>query len=293
MKIGFVGLGAMGTEMAGRLLEAGHELAVYNRTQSKADALVEKGARRAETPADAAQGAEVVFSMLFDDHAVENATFGENGIADGLADGAVHVGCATISVDLSRRLKEAHAERGQAYISATVLGRPPAARDGKLFVITAGSDDVLARVSPLLDALGQKTFRVGDDPTQANLVKLCLNALIFSTIEQMAEVFTLGEKAGIAHGTMFEVLTNSFYTAPVHKNYGQIMVDKSYDPPGAAMQIGAKDNGLFLKAGEELEVPLPLASLMRDRFIAAFAAGDGEKDFAALLERVRQDAGLK
>ncbi|GAJ29871.1 NAD(P)-dependent oxidoreductase [Acidomonas methanolica] len=293
MKLGFVGLGAMGEAMATCLLRAGHELTVYNRTAAKADALVAAGAKRARTPAEATAGNELVFTMLFDDAAVQHASFGPDGIAEALGPDAVHVGCATVSLNQARRLRDGHAERGQHYASATVLGRPPAARAGQLFVVLAAADALRARILPALDAFGQKSFVVGDDPVQANLVKLCLNFMIFATIEQMAEVFTLGEKGGIAPATMFEVMSNSFYTAPVHRNYGKLMVEKAYDPPGGPMEIGLKDNGLFLEAGEDFRVPLPTASLLRDRFLQSYAAGEEGLDFVAIFERVRADAGLR
>lgn len=292
MKIGFVGLGAMGFAMAERLIEAGHALTVQNRTASKADPLLERGATLARTPAEAAKGAEIVFSMLYDDVAVEDATFGKDGIAEGLEPGAVHVCCSTISLDQGKRLRDEHARRGQDYAVATALGRPPAVVDGKLFMILAASAPVRERVMPAVDALGQRVFVAGDDPVQSNVVKLGLNFMIFSTIEQMSEVFAFGEKAGIAHETMFEIMTGTYYNAPVHRNYGRLMVDKRYTPPGAPMAIGLKDTELFLDAGRTLQAPSPFGGILRDRFLAALATGDQDKDFAAIFERARADSGL-
>ncbi|AQS88586.1 NAD(P)-dependent oxidoreductase [Neoasaia chiangmaiensis] len=292
MKIGFVGLGAMGEAMAMCLLKAGHELAVYNRSPQKADRLVEEGAQRADSPSEAARGRDIVFSMLLDDDAVASSTFDENGIMDGLSKDAVHVGCSTISHALAIRLRDEHAARGQTYASATVLGRPPAAQAGELFVILAGAAAAREKVRPALDAFSQRIFEVGSDPAHANIVKLSLNFMIFSTIQQMAEVFSINEKAGIEPKAIFEILTNSFYTAPVHRNYGKIMVEKDYDKPGAPMSLGLKDAELFLAAGGDLRVPLPTASLIRDRFLTALAAGDDRRDFSALFEYARRDAGL-
>lgn len=292
MKIGFVGLGPMGAGMARRLLDAGHALSVHNRTASRGDALVEAGARRAATPADAARDADLVFSMLADDRAVESMTLGADGIVEGLAPGAVHVSSSTISVALSGRLAAAHAERTQGYLSATVLGRPPTAASGELFVVVAGDPALQARVAPALEAIGQRVFSVGDDPTRSNLVKLSLNFLIFSTIEQMSEVFALNEKGGIAPATMLEMLTGSFFTAPVHRNYGKLIVERSFDPPGGAMTLAAKDTDLLLEAGSALRVPLPMGSLVRDRLIASLAKGEAGLDFAAFSRRAREDAGL-
>lgn len=293
MNVGFVGLGAMGAAMAMRLVEAGYNVTVYNRSIEKTEPLTTKGASFANTPAAAAQGADVVFSMLFDDAAVESATFGEDGIASTLKEGGIHVCSSTLSLGQATRLEQQHETRGQHYLSVPVLGRPPAAQAGDLFVIAAGPKELKAKLQPLFDVIGQRTFDVGENPVQANVVKVGLNFMIFSTIEQMAEVFTLCEKSGIDPKGMFEIMTNSFCNAPVHKNYGSIMVDKAYSPAGAPMGIGVKDNDLFLDAGKHLEVPLPYASVLHDRFLSSLAAGDGALDFTAIFEQVRRNAGLK
>jgi 3-hydroxyisobutyrate dehydrogenase-like beta-hydroxyacid dehydrogenase len=277
MKIGFLGLGAMGHAMARRLLDAGHAITVYNRTKSKADDLVADGAHFAPTPADAGRDADIVFSMLFDDATTQAATFGDAGIATTMGTDAIHVCCSTLSLDQARRLRDGHAARGQAYVSANVLGRPPAAIAGELFVIVGGTQAARDRIEPALKAFGPRIFVAGDDPVQANLVKLSLNFMIMSTIEQMAEVFALNEKAGSDPRFMFEIMTGSFYNAPVHKNYGKLMVERAYDYPGAPVTLGLKDTEMFLAAGHDYHVPLPYA----------------DRDFVVLMERVRQDAGLK
>ncbi len=291
MKLGFVGLGPMGVGMARRLLDAGHPVSVFNRTASRAAPLIEAGARPAESPADAARDAEFVFSMLADDDAVEALTLGKDGIAEGLASGATHVSSSTISVALSRRLAEAHGARGQGYLSATVLGRPPAAASGKLFVVLAGEAEASARVRPALDAMGQRVFVLGTDPSQSNLLKLSLNFLIFSTIEQMAEVFALNDKGGVAPEAVFEVLTNSFFDAPVHRNYGRLIVDQAFEPPGGSVTLAAKDTALLLQAGDALGVPMPMGSLVRDRLLATVARGESGRAFAAMARRARAAAG--
>ncbi len=292
MRIGVVGLGPMGARMAARLLDAGHVLRVHNRSPGKAGALLERGATEHATPAEAARGAELVLSMVADDDAADAVTLGRQGIADGLEADAVHVSSSTISVALARRLADAHAERGQHFISATVLGRPPAVDAGKLYVMAAGAPDIIERVRPALAALGQRVFVTGDAAWMANLVKLSANFMIMSTIEQLAEVFAVNEKAGIAPALVFEVLSQSFCSAPVHLNYGKLVLERDFSPPGGPMSLGAKDTALFLDAGEALATPLPMASLLRDRFIASIARGDGELDFAAIANRAREDAGL-
>ena len=293
MRIAFLGLGPMGAHMAARLADAHHELCVWNRSPEKAGPLAALGARVAATPREAATNAELVITSLANDAAVHEVTLGRDGLAEGLAHGALHVSTSTISVQLARELDAAHRERGQAFVSATVLGRPPAAQAGKLYVMAAGPHAALEKARPILEKLGQRIFEVGEQPWQSNLVKLSANFMIFSTIEQFAEVFALNEKAGISPATVFEVLSNSFCSAPVHVNYGQMILDGKFSPPGGAMKLGAKDNELILKAGEEFGAPLPMASLLRDRFIASFARGEGDLDFCALSNRARDDAGLK
>lgn len=293
MKIGFIGLGAMGHPMARRLLDAGHHLVVYNRTTAKADDLVAQGAILADTPAAVAREVDIVFSMLFDDATTQEIAFGKDGIAAGLSPKAIHVCCSTISLAQARRLRDDHAERGQIYVSANVLGRPPAAETGTLFVMAAGDSDALDRLEPALTCFGPHVFRLGNDPVQANLAKLSLNFMIYSTIEQMAEVFALNEKAGTDPRKIFEVMTGSFYNAPVHKNYGKLMVEHDYDYPGAPVTLSLKDVKMFMDAGGDYGVPLPYASVVRDRLLSAISAGDADRDFVVLLERVRQESGLK
>jgi 3-hydroxyisobutyrate dehydrogenase-like beta-hydroxyacid dehydrogenase len=197
MKVGFIGLGHMGTAMAANLLAAAHTLTVYNRTRAKAEPHAKNGAVLAKTPREAA-GGEAVITMLADDAAVEAVVFGPDGILEALAPGAIHIAMSTISVALSARLAEAHAERGQLYIAAPVFGRPDAAAAGKLFIVAAGPEDAVATCEPLFDVLGQRTFVVSEEAPNANVVKLSGNFLIASVIAALGEAFALVDKAGIA-----------------------------------------------------------------------------------------------
>ena len=293
MQIGFVGLGPMGEPMARRLLDTGHTLTVFNRTAARGDKLVERGARRALTAAGAAAEAEIVFSMLANDEAAESLVLGPDGIARMLGESCVHVSCSTISPAISTRFDQAHRARGQLYAAATVLGRPPAAESGQLFIMQAGDPAARARIATALAQLGQRIFDLGDDPAHANLVKLSLNFLLLSTIEQMSEIFALNEKGGVPPAALFEIMTGSMFNAPVHRNYGKLIVDQQFDPPGVAVPLAAKDTRLLLAAAEALAVPMPMASLLRDRFLAMTAKGEAGLDFTALSKRVRDDAGLE
>ncbi len=291
MDIGFIGLGKMGQGMAANLLKAGHRVTVYNRSPEKAEALVRQGAAAARTVADACD-AEVVFTMLADDRAVEGMAFGAAGIVASLAPGATHVSSSTISVALSQRLATAHAEAGQRYAAAPVFGRPEAAAAAKLFLIAAGEPQVLQPLSPLFDVIGQRTFVVSEQPHTANLVKLSGNFLIASVIESVSEAVTLVAKAGVDRQQYIDILTSTLFAAPVYQTYGGLIARREFEPAGFAAQLGLKDVRLALAAAEQLQVPLPVASLLRDRFLTLVATGGGHLDWSALATLADRDAGL-
>ncbi|MCW2519678.1 MAG: beta-hydroxyacid dehydrogenase, 3-hydroxyisobutyrate dehydrogenase [Mycobacterium sp.] len=292
MDIGFIGLGNMGSGMAANLLKAGHGVAAYNRSQDKVDALVAQGARRAHTVAEAC-GGEAVISMLADDAAVEAVTFGADGIIANLAKGAVHVSSSTISVALAERLVAAHAEAGQRFVAAPVFGRPEAAEAAKLFVVAAGDPAAVQAVSPLFDAIGQRSFVVSDDPTAASLIKLSGNFLIASVIESLGEAMALVGKAGVDKQQYLEILTSTLFGAPVYQTYGGLIAREEFEPAGFAAPLGFKDVRLVLAAGEELRVPLPLASLLRDRFLTLLATGGEHLDWSAVGALSAWEAGGK
>jgi 3-hydroxyisobutyrate dehydrogenase-like beta-hydroxyacid dehydrogenase len=290
MDIGFVGLGNMGSGMAANLVKAGHQVTAYNRSRDKVDALAERGAQPASTIADACSG-EVVVSMLANDDAVEAVTFGAGGILASLSAGAVHVSCSTISVALAARLGAAHAEVGQRFVAAPVFGRPEAAEAAKLFVVAAAGADALQTVSPIFEAIGQRTFVVADDPTAASLVKLSGNFLIASVIESLGEAMALVGKAGVDKLQYLDVLTSTLFGSPVYTTYGGLVAREEFEPAGFAATLGLKDIRLVLAAGEELQVPLPIASLLRDRFLTLLANGGGQLDWAAVGALSAWEAG--
>ncbi|HTY30535.1 NAD(P)-dependent oxidoreductase [Mycobacterium sp.] len=290
MDIGFIGLGNMGQGMAANLMKAGHRLTVYNRSPDKAEALARQGATAARTVAEASR-AEVVFTMLSDDRAVEAVALGRDGIVASLPAGATHVSSSTISVALSERLAAAHAEAGQRYAAAPVFGRPEAASAAKLFVIAAGAPEVLQRLSALFDAIGQRTFVVAGQPHTANLVKLSGNFLLASAIETIAEAVALVSKAGVDRRQYVDILTSTLFAAPAYRTYGGLIARREFEPAGFAASLGLKDVRLVLAAGEQLQVPLPVASLLRDRFLTLVATGGGHLDWSALGALAARDAG--
>lgn len=292
MKIGFVGLGQMGAAMAANLVKAGNDVAVYNRTAAKAKPLAELGAHVAATIEDACRG-DVVVTMLADDHALEDASFGPHGIVASLGKGALHISCSTISVALSERLTEAHAKAGQRFVAAPVFGRPEAAAAKMLFVAAAGPADAVETARPVFDALGQKTFVVGEKPSLANLVKLSGNFLIAVVIESLGEAVALVTKGGVDRHAYLDLLTSTLFSAPVYKVYGNLIANEKFSPAGFAAPLGAKDVRLALAAAEDLRVPLPIGSLLRDRFLRLLAEGGEALDWSAISTLAAKDAGLK
>jgi 3-hydroxyisobutyrate dehydrogenase-like beta-hydroxyacid dehydrogenase len=291
MKVGFIGLGHMGSPMARNLVHAGHEVTVYNRSREKTQALATDGARVAESPADACRDAEVVMTMLSDDHAVEEVVFGKNGILGALRNGHIHVSHSTISTTLARRLSIEHGHRGQGYLSVPVFGRPEAAEGKKLVVVVAGSNQLVDRCRPLFDALGRITHVVGSEPWQANATKVCGNFMIISMIESFSEAFAALRKAGIAPQLFVEVM-NSLFQSPVYGIYGNIMAAERFEPAGFALRLGLKDVRLALQVADECSAPMPVASLIRDHMLDALAHGQGEMDWSSIAKVTARAAGL-
>jgi 3-hydroxyisobutyrate dehydrogenase-like beta-hydroxyacid dehydrogenase len=290
MELGFIGLGNMGSPMARNLLRARHQVTVWNRTVEKARSLESDGAVVAANIAEACKSS-VVATMLADDPAVEQTVFHDGGILANLSRGGIHVGMSTISLALARRLTEAHQKAGQVYISAPVFGRPQAAEAAKLAVVAAGPADAIERCKSAFEAIGQRTVRAGDQPYQANVIKLCGNFMIMSMIEATGEALALCNKAGASSELFLDVM-NGLFQSPVMTNYGKIIREQNYDPAGFKLRLGLKDAKLVLAAGEENAVPMSTASVVRDHFLSAIARGYGDLDWAAIAQVVAENAGI-
>ncbi|HTR05584.1 MAG TPA: NAD(P)-dependent oxidoreductase [Paraburkholderia sp.] len=279
MDIGFIGLGEMGGAMVGNLLKAGHTVRVWNRTAAKAQALAAAGARLVGSPGDAFCG-DAVISMLADDAAlceVIDAT-----LLDHAPQGLVHVNMATISVALAGSLAHAHAGRGLHYVAAPVLGRPDAAQAAKLTIMAAGPSEAIDRVQPLFDAVGQKTWRVGAQPQQANVMKLAANFMLASAVESLGEAAALLDGYGVAMRDFLDVVTAGPFPGPVYAGYGGMIAERRYEPALFKARLGLKDVRLALAAADAVATPMPVASVLRDSLLEAVAHGDGERDFAVL-----------
>ncbi|AIQ34076.1 6-phosphogluconate dehydrogenase [Paenibacillus sp. FSL R5-0345] len=282
MKISFIGLGKMGFPMAQNLLKAGNELIVFNRTREKAQPLIDQGAHYAETPLEAAKNSDMVITMLSDDAALEEIVEGPNGILNGLSEKGIHISASTISVDLARKLSAAHAERKQYFVSATVLGRPDAAKAAKLRIILAGPEQARQQLIPVLEQLGREIFEIGDYSEEGNVVKIGVNFLIASMLEALSETQLMVEKYGIEPARFMDVV-NALFQSPLYQNYGAIMTEQRFEPAGFKMKLGLKDVALAIEAAQSVQAPLPLGQLIHHHLSEGIARGYGEMDWTALI----------
>ena len=289
MDVGFIGLGTMGSRIAANLLKAGHKVRVWNRSRPAVDALAKQGATPVATAREAFSG-DAVFSMLADDAAVRQVI---EPLLDGAPRGLVHVNTATISVGLARELAKLHREHGLFYVAATVFGRPELAEAGKLTVVVAGDPAAVARVQPLLDVIGQRTWPMGVEPERANVVKLAGNFMLGAAVEAMAEASAMASRYGIPPADFLNVLTNGVFSAPAYISYGDAIAKQKYDPAGFRLSLTLKDLRLALAAADEITTPMPLADVVYASLLEAEARGDGERDLSALARVSLRRAGLE
>jgi 3-hydroxyisobutyrate dehydrogenase-like beta-hydroxyacid dehydrogenase len=287
VRIGFLGLGKMGTAMALRLIGAGHELTVWNRTEGRTKPLLREGAIAAATPAEAELGADAVITMLFDDEANEHVLFGSNGLMDALEPGGLHIACSTISVALSKRLAEEHARRGIDFVAAPVFGRPNIAEQGKLWIAAAGKEEAIERARPLFTPLSRGFSIVGREPHMAHALKLGGNFLISAMINALSEGFVYAESQGIEPAVFLETVNSALFQSPFYAAYGNVMLNPPKEP-GASIDLGAKDTGLLRDAAAAANTRLPLADSLAETFAAIQKSGQGAEDWAVGQYRLAQ-----
>ena len=292
MKVGFIGTGRMGQAMARRLVEAKHEVGVYNRTAAKAKPLADAGAKLLPSIAEAARYGEAVYSMLADDAALEDVAFQDGGLLASVPKGGIHVCAGTHGVPVIRKLKAAHAEKGQMLLVAPMFGRPELVSSGQANIVASGPAGAMARCKPLFDAVGRRTFEAGDDPEAATAIKITNNFVLGCAIEAMGEGFALVRKYGVAPEVFYDVMTDGLFNCSAYKVYGKIIVDESYAKVGQMAVLGLKDANLALEAGNIAAVPLPSGNVWRDRLVGAVAHGDGDKDWAVMALEQARASGL-
>ena len=288
MKIAFLGLGKMGAPMARRLLDAGHEVTVWNRTRACAEAL--DGAIVATTPAEAVRSAQAVLTMLFDDAAHEAVLLGPDGVLNALQPGAPHIVLSTISVVLSEWLAAEHALRNQLYVAAPVFGRPNVAEQGRLWIVTAGAEAAVALARPLLESLARGITVLGTIPSQAHALKLGGNFLISAMIHSLGEAFVYAAAQGIDPGAFLETVNSALFQSPFYAAYGNVMLNPPAQP-GATIELGAKDMSLLREAAANRQTTLSLADNLAEVFAQAQEIGLGGEDWAVGQYRMAQRRG--
>lgn len=282
----------MGTAIAWRLVGAGHELVVWNRTSDKAKPFADKGVKTARSAREAAAGADALITMLADDAAAEATVLGDGGALGALGPRGVHVSMSTISPALSSRLARAHQLAKERYVAAPVLGRPEAAERGELVVIAAGPRGAVMDLKSVFDAVGTETHLVGEEPEKANAVKLGVNLFLATILEAVGEGYGLAESYGIDDHTFLAILNGALLKSPVIDTYGKLIADDRFEPAGFRLELGAKDVRLAVEAAEQKLVPLPVGAVLRDRFLAAEALGNAEQDWSA-VGRVSTDRRVR
>jgi len=292
MNVGFIGLGRMGQGMARRILEAGHDLSVFDAVPAQSSPFGTAGARVASSLADLCFGRDIVVTMLVEDKAVGEVALGPGGICESLPPGAIHLLMGTHGVAMVRTLEARHAESRQVLVAAPVLGRPDLAAAGQLGIVAAGPEEAVRHCEPLFSVMGRRTFLAGPKPESAAAIKLANNAVLGCAMVAMAEGFSLVRKYGVAPQVFQDVMTEGLFSAPAYKVYGQKMVDESYDQVGSPIHVGLKDANLIAAAADLARVPMPSHNVYRDRLLGAVAHGDGDRDQAVLAREQARASGL-
>jgi 3-hydroxyisobutyrate dehydrogenase-like beta-hydroxyacid dehydrogenase len=286
MQIAFLGLGKMGAAIARHLLNAGHNLTVWNRTASHAEPLSALGASVGASPAAAVANAEVIFTMVMDDAALESVIF-ESGAINAMQPGSIHVSLSTISVALSNRLTDAHRAAVTHFAAAPVFGRPNVAEEGRLWTVTAGEPEVIKKIWPLLDSFSRGVTVVSEKPSAAHALKLGGNFLITAMIASISESLVFADALGIEPALFIETVNNALFRSPFYEAYGKVMIHPP-DNPGATIAIGEKDLRLFREAATGSGIKTELADLFEANFQRAIEAGMKDQDWAAGYYRLTQ-----
>jgi len=287
MKVGFLGTGSMGTPMALRLMAAGHELSVWNRSEGRTKPLIHEGAIAAATPAEAELGSDAVITMLSDDAAYEEVLFGPNGLVDALSPGGLHISCSTISIRLCERLTREYAHRGIDFVGAQVFGGPGIADQGQLWVVAAGAESAVNRARPLLEAFSRGITLAGKEPRQAHALNLGGNFLIAAMIYSLAQAFVFADRQGINPEKFFEAVNNALFHSPAYAAYAGMMLHPS-EPRAARIEPGTKDLRLLREAAANRRLRMSLADQIAEILGEMRRTGTVGEELAAGLYRIAQ-----
>ncbi len=280
----------MGSAIAEAIVKAGFELTVFARTPSKAQPLAALGARVAASIADAVARADVVLTSLRDDVSVTEVVREKGGLLDSMRKGAVHVGATTISPALADRVAKWHAAAGTRYVAGPVVGRRERVLEHNLVTFAAGESDAIEAARPVLEALGPVRV-IGRRHSTANVLKLLNNFITAAWLELMSEVYALGEKNGVDREQGHDLLVWALDKKGL-RDYAAEIRDRAFDDAGFELTTGLKDVELILGAASDSDVPVPYAEVIRTRMVAAISRGLGSKDWAAIAEVARAEAGL-
>jgi 3-hydroxyisobutyrate dehydrogenase-like beta-hydroxyacid dehydrogenase len=291
-KITVIGLGKMGAAMATRILEAGFSLTVFNRTQSKAQALVEKGAMSADSIQSAVADADIILSSLLDDQAMLDVTTGKGCIIENMQQSAIHIGMATILPETAEKLAIQHQEKGGHYVSAAVMGVPKVAAEGGLTTFCAGDESIVAACEPVFKTFSKAVINLGDNAKAPLVMKICMNYSLITALELISELYVFAEKSGLDKDFVQSGL-NEIFGHPAFKLYVDKIKDRNFDEVNFDMKGGIKDVSIFQKAFSDVGVKPKLADLVKERYVAALENKMEDKDWSAIYEIIRKEAGLE
>jgi 3-hydroxyisobutyrate dehydrogenase-like beta-hydroxyacid dehydrogenase len=282
LKASFIGLGNMGFHMAFNLLKQGVELAIYNRSKEKTTSLVEAGAKLLNHPSDAFKFAPIAFSMVANDQALEEITEGPNGLLESAHPDCIHVSSSTVAPATTHKLMLQHQEKGVQFIAAPVFGRPDAAARQELWICMAGNQAAKKKALPLLNMMGKKVYDFGDKPESANVVKLAANFMLLSVIEMLSEAFAFVQKNDVKPQQLHAFLVETLFPSPVFLNYGKLIMQQKFSPPGLKLALGSKDINLFLNTAKSLDVSTPFAQELHKLLLTSLEKGREEMDWSAI-----------
>lgn len=288
--IGFIGLGHLGTPIAANILESGYPLWVYNRSAEKMHDLVRRGAQGAQNLAELASHCDIILSMVSNDEALQAITESEEGLLNHMNPGSIHVSMSTVSPEWVRELASKHSHRGFHYVAAPVMGRPDAARARQLSLIVAGHTPSREFLEPLWEDLGARAvYDFGADASHANLAKLSINFMIASAMESMAETYALLERNGVDPQQFYQMFSGGLFGDPIYKNYGKLLLDRSFEPASFALELGFKDLRLFVEAAAAVNASVPAAAVVKERLMESIVRERGAMDWTALTQITRED----